>query len=57
MEPTELQGSGSNGPLLWGMDTYIVTQSTDTANFIFAIKQGDLGQDLKIYHYLIAQLA
>ena len=30
MEPTELQGSGSNGPLLWGMDTYIVTQSTDT---------------------------
>ena len=56
MEPTELQGSGSNGPLLWGMDTYIVTQSTDTANFIFAIKQGDLGQDLKIYHSL-AQLA
>ena len=47
MEPTELQGSGSNGPLLWGMDTYIVTQSTDTANFIFAIKQGGFGLTLR----------
>ena len=35
----------------------IVSQCTDTPNFIFVIKQGGLGQTLKIYNSLRAQLA
>ena len=47
---------GSNQPLAWGI-AYIVAQCTDTPNFIFAIKQGGLGQTLEIYNSLLAQLA
>ena len=43
-------------PLAWVIE-YIVSQCTDTPNFIFVIKQGGLGQTLEIYNSLRAQLA
>ena len=46
---------GAIKPLVWGIG-YIVPQCTDTPNSISAIKQGGLGQTLKIYNCLIAQL-
>ena len=46
----------SNPPLAWGIG-YIVTQCTDTPNFIFEIKKGGLGIALEVYNYFLDQLA